>query len=279
MTVHPQQKHHHKNNSKITTLSRIVTSDVLLTVIAKFAPPVPVYMKKGFSKELAINTGLCLLGGLPGTLHSWYVICKSSIKEIKLRKQKQQQRQQQKQIDGTQNRPIEHEQIVPSSSSSTTCNCQKISAIGIYGIDEELYNCTNTNCPNFYKVNNVVHHHHHYYVSDDEQEGSIEYVSSSKIKSPSSYLFDDDCAILDEDEDYEYEQDIIEGVELNPDENVSYESGSNYIYSQPPPMVVQSSPTSSPIQTQHYYYSNNNSIHYYHNPSYEPFELVLDSTS
>lgn len=56
---------------------KAAVSDIALTVLGKFAPPVPVYMKKGVSPDLLVNTGLCLFGGLPAILHSWYIIYKN----------------------------------------------------------------------------------------------------------------------------------------------------------------------------------------------------------
>lgn len=66
------------SSSWISTSKSIVTSDVGLTVLGKIVPPVPVYLKTGLSKQLAINSGLCLLGGIPATIHAWYIIYKNS---------------------------------------------------------------------------------------------------------------------------------------------------------------------------------------------------------
>ncbi|ANZ76208.1 BA75_02633T0 [Komagataella pastoris] len=49
--------------------------DCLLVIIAVFFPPFPVWVKRGLcSADSVINILLCILGYLPGLLHSWYII-------------------------------------------------------------------------------------------------------------------------------------------------------------------------------------------------------------
>lgn len=53
-----------------------ITSDLLLAVLAIFFPPFPVLVKRGISLDLLLNVVLLCLGGLPGVIHSWYIIVK-----------------------------------------------------------------------------------------------------------------------------------------------------------------------------------------------------------
>ncbi|CAH2450373.1 hypothetical protein PP7435_CHR4-1147 [Komagataella phaffii CBS 7435] len=49
--------------------------DWFLAVIGFFLPPLAVFIKRGFlSGDFWINVALCILGYLPGLLHSWYII-------------------------------------------------------------------------------------------------------------------------------------------------------------------------------------------------------------
>ncbi|ODV93376.1 hypothetical protein PACTADRAFT_49895 [Pachysolen tannophilus NRRL Y-2460] len=49
--------------------------DWLLAFIGFFIPPIPVFIKRGFfSADFWINVALCILGFIPGLLHSWYII-------------------------------------------------------------------------------------------------------------------------------------------------------------------------------------------------------------
>lgn len=52
----------------------VASSDVALAILAKFVPPVPVYIKTGASRALVANVLLTALGGLPGAVHAWYII-------------------------------------------------------------------------------------------------------------------------------------------------------------------------------------------------------------
>lgn len=54
-----------------------ISSDVILAILAKFVPPIPVYIKRGVSADLAINVALTVLGGFPGIVHAWYLILKN----------------------------------------------------------------------------------------------------------------------------------------------------------------------------------------------------------
>ncbi|KAF4552127.1 Proteolipid membrane potential modulator-like protein 1 [Elsinoe fawcettii] len=50
-------------------------SDIFLGILAIIFPPLPVWVKRGIcSADSLINIALCLLGFLPGLLHSWYII-------------------------------------------------------------------------------------------------------------------------------------------------------------------------------------------------------------
>ncbi|KAF4631923.1 hypothetical protein G7Y89_g6208 [Cudoniella acicularis] len=53
------------------------SSDIFLGLIAILFPPLPVWVKCGIcSADSLINICLCMLGFLPGLLHSWYIIAK-----------------------------------------------------------------------------------------------------------------------------------------------------------------------------------------------------------
>ncbi|KAA8916680.1 hypothetical protein TRICI_001178 [Trichomonascus ciferrii] len=57
--------------------SSTFTRDILLALLGLFVPPLPVAIKRGlFSLDTLLNLILCLLGGLPGVLHCWYIIVK-----------------------------------------------------------------------------------------------------------------------------------------------------------------------------------------------------------
>lgn len=49
--------------------------DWFLVLVSIFAPPIAVWLKRGFfTKDLLINVLLCLLGFIPGLIHALYVI-------------------------------------------------------------------------------------------------------------------------------------------------------------------------------------------------------------
>ncbi|ODV96866.1 hypothetical protein PACTADRAFT_29525, partial [Pachysolen tannophilus NRRL Y-2460] len=51
--------------------------DCVLVVVAIFFPPLPVWLKRGLcSADSLINILLCILGYIPGLIHSWYIISK-----------------------------------------------------------------------------------------------------------------------------------------------------------------------------------------------------------
>ncbi|CAD6504723.1 BgTH12-00228 [Blumeria graminis f. sp. triticale] len=53
------------------------SSDLLLGLIAFIFPPIAVWVKRGIcSADSLINICLCVLGGIPGLLHAWYIIAK-----------------------------------------------------------------------------------------------------------------------------------------------------------------------------------------------------------
>jgi uncharacterized membrane protein YqaE (UPF0057 family) len=65
-------------SSTIVLLKMLFTSDLILAILALFLPPVPVWIKKGFWKwELLLNVVLCFFGGIPATIHAWYIIVKN----------------------------------------------------------------------------------------------------------------------------------------------------------------------------------------------------------
>ncbi|GAM85082.1 hypothetical protein ANO11243_030850 [Dothideomycetidae sp. 11243] len=50
-------------------------SDIFLGILALLFPPLPVWIKRGIcSADSLINIALCMLGVLPGLIHSWYII-------------------------------------------------------------------------------------------------------------------------------------------------------------------------------------------------------------
>lgn len=52
-------------------------SDCCLVLISVLFPPLPVWIRRGFcSCDSLINVLLCLLGYVPGLIHSWYIIAK-----------------------------------------------------------------------------------------------------------------------------------------------------------------------------------------------------------
>ncbi|KAH7002200.1 hypothetical protein EDB80DRAFT_720124 [Ilyonectria destructans] len=53
------------------------SADIFLAFIALLFPPLPVWVKCGIcSADSLINILLCVLGFVPGLLHSWYIIAK-----------------------------------------------------------------------------------------------------------------------------------------------------------------------------------------------------------
>ncbi|KPM34216.1 hypothetical protein AK830_g12354 [Neonectria ditissima] len=53
------------------------SADLFLAVLAILFPPLPVWVKRGIcSADSLINILLCVLGFIPGLLHSWYIIAK-----------------------------------------------------------------------------------------------------------------------------------------------------------------------------------------------------------
>lgn len=52
-------------------------SDIILIIVSVLFPPLPVWIRRGIcSCDSLINILLCLLGYLPGLIHSWYIIAK-----------------------------------------------------------------------------------------------------------------------------------------------------------------------------------------------------------
>ncbi|CAH2350821.1 protein Sna4p [[Candida] railenensis] len=52
-------------------------SDLCLVLISVFFPPLPVWIRRGICTcDSLINILLCLLGYIPGLIHSWYIIAK-----------------------------------------------------------------------------------------------------------------------------------------------------------------------------------------------------------
>ncbi|KAK9383098.1 uncharacterized protein V2V93DRAFT_120636 [Kockiozyma suomiensis] len=53
------------------------SADVFLVLLAILFPPLPVWIKRGIcSADSLINIALCMLGFIPGLLHSWYIIAR-----------------------------------------------------------------------------------------------------------------------------------------------------------------------------------------------------------
>ncbi|KAK9237764.1 hypothetical protein V1525DRAFT_403281 [Lipomyces kononenkoae] len=53
------------------------SADVILILLAILFPPLPVWIKRGIcSADSLINVALCMLGFIPGLLHSWYIIAR-----------------------------------------------------------------------------------------------------------------------------------------------------------------------------------------------------------
>lgn len=57
-----------------------VCCDFFLVLLAIIFPPLPVWIKTGLcSSDSFINILLCILGFIPGLIHSWYIIAKYPI--------------------------------------------------------------------------------------------------------------------------------------------------------------------------------------------------------
>ncbi|KAI1386449.1 uncharacterized protein F4822DRAFT_410098 [Hypoxylon trugodes] len=53
------------------------SADLFLGLIAILFPPLPVWVRRGLcSADSIINILLCVLGYIPGLIHSWYIISK-----------------------------------------------------------------------------------------------------------------------------------------------------------------------------------------------------------
>ncbi|KAK9373540.1 uncharacterized protein V1513DRAFT_426551 [Lipomyces chichibuensis] len=53
------------------------SADIILILLAILFPPLPVWIKRGIcSVDSLINIALCMLGFIPGLLHSWYIIAR-----------------------------------------------------------------------------------------------------------------------------------------------------------------------------------------------------------
>ncbi|CAN6633245.1 hypothetical protein TRVA0_014S00518 [Trichomonascus vanleenenianus] len=54
-----------------------ICCDFVLVLLAIVFPPLPVFIKRGLcSVDSLINILLCVLGYIPGLIHSWYIIAK-----------------------------------------------------------------------------------------------------------------------------------------------------------------------------------------------------------
>ncbi|CAH6721512.1 protein Sna4p [[Candida] jaroonii] len=52
-------------------------SDLCLIIISVLFPPLPVWIRRGIcTMDSLINILLCVLGYIPGLIHSWYIIAK-----------------------------------------------------------------------------------------------------------------------------------------------------------------------------------------------------------
>ncbi|KAK9466494.1 hypothetical protein V1512DRAFT_271458 [Lipomyces arxii] len=55
----------------------LLSADIILVLLAILFPPIPVWIKRGIcSADSLINIALCMLGFIPGLLHSWYIIAR-----------------------------------------------------------------------------------------------------------------------------------------------------------------------------------------------------------
>jgi uncharacterized membrane protein YqaE (UPF0057 family) len=55
--------------------SSVAAEDIFLYFIAIFLPPIPVFIRTGFwTKEFRLNVLLTLMCGLPGSVHSIYIV-------------------------------------------------------------------------------------------------------------------------------------------------------------------------------------------------------------
>ncbi|CAN6619938.1 hypothetical protein TRVA0_007S04016 [Trichomonascus vanleenenianus] len=61
----------------MTRHTHLLTTDLLLALLALFVPPFPVIIKRGlFTVDTLLNVALTMLGGIPGVAHAWYIILK-----------------------------------------------------------------------------------------------------------------------------------------------------------------------------------------------------------
>jgi len=47
---------------------------LVLIILAVFLPPVAVFLKRGFGKDILINILLCLIVFLPGMIHALWLV-------------------------------------------------------------------------------------------------------------------------------------------------------------------------------------------------------------
>ncbi|KAF7554532.1 hypothetical protein G7Z17_g2842 [Cylindrodendrum hubeiense] len=72
---HPLQLQLHPPSSIF--IVAMCSADIFLAIIAFLFPPLPVWVKRGIcGADSLINILLCVLGYIPGLLHSWYIIAK-----------------------------------------------------------------------------------------------------------------------------------------------------------------------------------------------------------
>ncbi|GFZ48638.1 Plasma membrane proteolipid 3 [Saitozyma sp. JCM 24511] len=60
-------------NSAMSTMS-----DIVLYIIAIFLPPLAVFARTGCGADVLINILLWFFGWIPGTIHAFYIIWKTS---------------------------------------------------------------------------------------------------------------------------------------------------------------------------------------------------------
>lgn len=55
---------------------------LILIILAILLPPIAVFLKSGFGKDLLINVLLCILFYIPGMIHALWVCTKQSIDSL-----------------------------------------------------------------------------------------------------------------------------------------------------------------------------------------------------
>jgi uncharacterized membrane protein YqaE (UPF0057 family) len=61
-------------NTIINRFSHLSSSEVILVIIALIVPPLPVFLRVGFTTHFWINIVLTILGYAPGVIHAMWVL-------------------------------------------------------------------------------------------------------------------------------------------------------------------------------------------------------------